>query len=183
MNTQTPMSFITALFSIPSQQYPYNGNIDWKLWHIAVGMGMFFHSLSTWENMHGALIHLVVPESITFLIVLIYWIIIRHPQGKDEDNSQDDSSQDDNSQDDHLQDGTNLTSSGKQKWRQNWWQKISKPFQINEDNSIPGDTAAGAMPSESSPVINLESQEPRMRHGSLRPQGKREVDVDVSQMA
>jgi hypothetical protein len=54
MNIQTPLSFIAALFSIPSQQYPYNGNIDWKLWHIAVGMCMFSHSLSTLENLHSA---------------------------------------------------------------------------------------------------------------------------------
>jgi hypothetical protein len=46
---QTPLSFISGLFAIPSQQYPYNGSVDWKLWHIAVGMCTFqshFHHKS-----------------------------------------------------------------------------------------------------------------------------------------
>jgi cbb3-type cytochrome oxidase subunit 3 len=142
MNIQTPLSFIAALFSIPSQQYPYNGNIDWKLWHIAVGMCMFSHSLSTLENMHGGLIHLVVPELLTFLIVLIYWVYIRRGQKKAKDklqnfDLQDDNSQDDNPQDGNSQDETNSTSSGKHKLSQNWWQNISEAFRNNKDSPIP----------------------------------------------
>jgi hypothetical protein len=166
-------------------------------------------------------IHLVVPELLTFLIVLIYWVYIRRGQKKTKDklqnhDLQDDNSQDDNSQDDNSQDETNSTSSGKhelsqnwwqniskalrinkdspipdrnlkstekQKWGQNWSQKISNIFRINEHSTVPRDIAATAISSESSPKINLDSQRPRMRPGSVRSQGKRESNVDVSQMA
>jgi hypothetical protein len=211
MNIQTPLSFIAALFSIPSQQYPYNGNIDWKLWHIAVGMCMFFHFLSTLENVHSALIRLVVPELLTFLIVMIYWVKKRRGEMKAKDKLQNHDLQDGNSQNetnstpsgkhnlsqnwrqnisealrikmDSLILDRNPTSSEKQKWGQNLWQKISNTFRINEHSTIPRDIPAGAMSLESSTAINLDSQQPRMRPRSLRSQGKRESNVDVSQMA
>jgi hypothetical protein len=32
---------VAALFAIPSQDFPYNGNVNWSISNIAAGMGKF----------------------------------------------------------------------------------------------------------------------------------------------
>ena len=127
---------------------------------------MFSNPLSITKDVHDAEDIIVVPEAITFLLVLGYWIYI-NPRKDSQKKSGD---------------GSKATPNSGPPSNHNWWKSLLKLFRGSENNTNQGDTVPDAKFSESPSAIESDILGLQKRRGSSRSHVKGKNKSEVSEV-